>query len=195
MNRWHEMGVAALWVAVAACAGDLEDPEAYAELRPTGEDAFAGGEDAGDDAGGSGSSDGDGGADDGGTDGGTDGGDDDALPGCAGTVPAFLTDETRCASCHFDGSPAGAGLDLLSDGLADRLDGAVGGCPEELLINPENPTASTLVQWTDEGVDGCGIALMPPIGSELNAAELQCLIEWIDGLDGVVDWVGGETVQ
>ncbi len=112
---------------------------------------------------------------------------------CATTPPAFLQDTVRCAGCHGSGPTPSGGLDLASPDLASRLAGVEAICPTGLLADPANPEASTLVLWTRDGTDQCGAPSMPPVGAPLSVAEVECLVTWIDNLDGVVDRVSGGT--
>ncbi|MEL6544948.1 MAG: hypothetical protein AAFQ82_10005 [Myxococcota bacterium] len=118
--------------------------------------------------------------------------DNAALASCADTIPDFFVDEMRCGGCHQAGSVLGGGFDLRSDDVASRVNGVVGQCPEELLADPANPEQSTLVQWV-RGTAQCDTSdstMMPPIGQNLSADEIQCLLVWIDNLDGQQD-LGG----
>lgn len=117
----------------------------------------------------------------------------DHSTGCATAPPAFLQDPARCAGCHSSGAAPAGGLDLASPDLAGRLAGVAAICPTGLLADPKDPETSTLVLWTREGTDQCGAPSMPPVGAPLSVAEVECLITWIDHLDGVVDRVGGGT--
>ncbi|MEO0811281.1 MAG: hypothetical protein AAFY60_00365 [Myxococcota bacterium] len=115
--------------------------------------------------------------------------------GIGSAPPAFLSDEARCGGCHNASSTASANLDLVSPDVATRVAGVAAACPQGLLADPADPEASTLVLWTRDGTLQCEAPSMPPIGAPLNMEELECLIRWIDGLDGVTDRVSGGTAQ
>lgn len=101
--------------------------------------------------------------------------------------PKFLT-SSRCKQCHLSkDNGIGAALDLTSADIGGRFSKLIGSCPEELLIDPANPEASTLYQYVNDEIDGCTYHKMPPTGAGLSAADRNCLLTWIDGLDNVDD--------
>ncbi|MEM6533804.1 MAG: hypothetical protein AAF654_14375 [Myxococcota bacterium] len=108
---------------------------------------------------------------------------------CVNAPPAFLGNTSRCAACHDDSAEPLGGLDLLSADLESRVMNVEAACPPGLLADPSDPAASTLVLWTRDGTEACSAPSMPPVGEPLNLAELECLLTWIDNLDGVVDRV------
>ncbi|MEL6760154.1 MAG: hypothetical protein AAFP04_07095 [Myxococcota bacterium] len=126
-----------------------------------------------------------------GDDGSGDAGDDGQTPdsGCVDNPPAFLNaDATSCTGCHVESNPTlWAGLDLSADGLEERVTNAPSNCPEGLIADPADPEASTLVVWVRGGVEGCDESRMPLIGAPLTDEEIECLVQWIDGLDGTID--------
>lgn len=101
--------------------------------------------------------------------------------------PKFLT-SSRCKQCHLSkDNGIGAALDLTSPNMGERWSTLIGSCPEELLVNPADPEASTLYKYINDEVDGCTYHKMPPTGAGLSAADRRCLLTWIDGLDNVDD--------
>jgi hypothetical protein len=113
------------------------------------------------------------------------------LEECADTVPAALHDEARCAACHTEDNELGAGLDLQGDDVGTRLADVPGLCPPEPILDPADPQNSTLVRWVAGGMAGCesSYSKMPPLGQGMTPLELQCLLIWIDNLDGVENLV------
>jgi hypothetical protein len=98
--------------------------------------------------------------------------------------PAFLT-ESGCVQCHLSRTNGkGAALDLLSPDIAGRFSVLEGSCPQALLIDSANPRASTLYTYVADLVDGCTYHAMPPTGQLVSDSDKQCLLTWIDGLDG-----------
>ncbi len=101
--------------------------------------------------------------------------------------PKFLT-SSRCKQCHLSkDNGIGAALDLTSPNMGERFSKLVGSCPEELLVDPANPEASTLYKYVNDEIDSCTYHKMPPTGAGLSAADRRCLLTWIDGLDDVDD--------
>ncbi len=101
--------------------------------------------------------------------------------------PRFLT-SSRCKQCHLSkDNGIGAALDLTSPNMGERFSKLIGSCPEELLVDPANPEASTLYKYVNDEIDGCTYNKMPPTGAGLSAADKRCLLTWIDGLDDVDD--------
>ncbi|MEZ0314847.1 MAG: hypothetical protein ACAI38_24005 [Myxococcota bacterium] len=101
--------------------------------------------------------------------------------------PRFLT-SSRCKQCHLSkDNGIGAALDLSSGNIGGRFSQLIGACPEELLVDPANPEASTLYRYLNDEIDGCTYHKMPPTGAGLSSADKRCLLTWIDGLDDVDD--------
>ena len=101
--------------------------------------------------------------------------------------PRFLT-SSRCKQCHLSkDNGIGAALDLSSPNMGQRFSTLIGSCPEELLVNPADPEASTLYKYVVDEIDGCTYHKMPPTGAGLSSADKRCLLTWIDGLDNVDD--------
>lgn len=87
----------------------------------------------------------------------------------------------RCgnATCH-GGPSSGAGLDLTTDGLAQRLAGPRGSdaCSSYLLIDTDAPEKSALfLKVTDRA---CGVRM--PLGGTLGSEEQLCILQWIERL-------------
>lgn len=89
--------------------------------------------------------------------------------------------QNKCgnATCH-GGPSSGAGLDLTTDGLAQRLAGKRGSdaCSTYLLIDTAVPAESALyLKVTDHA---CGVRM--PLGGTLGNEDQQCILQWIDKL-------------
>jgi hypothetical protein len=82
--------------------------------------------------------------------------------------------------CHDPGQPQ---VDLISADLPSRLVGVTGTfCMTEVLADPSDPEGSALyLKLTD---DFCGTSKMPLVGDPWTTEELECLAEWIGGLEG-----------
>jgi hypothetical protein len=137
----------------AGCAGELSEPERF-----TGEGADA-----------------------------SVGGVADAAPGApdAGSVPScgdvhadIIVPRCSGGACHDAATPA-AGLDLGSAEVGARLIGVASACNGLLLIDPNDRPASYLLEKLAPSPT-CG-GQMPP-GAPLSAADLACVIEWVEGL-------------
>lgn len=94
----------------------------------------------------------------------------------------------RCgrSTCHRPGS-APYGLEYVTFGLDDRLVGVpASDCPEQLLIDPDNPDAShILVRVSDTPM--CGdepVGRMPQTGAPLDEREMACLRAWVHEMAG-----------
>jgi hypothetical protein len=85
----------------------------------------------------------------------------------------------RCGGCH-SGPSAAAGFDLVSDGLAARLadESGPGPCSSKPMLDREQPEQSAL--YLIVAGDSCEIRM--PIGGTLEAAELECVLQWMRGL-------------
>ncbi|MEL6546743.1 MAG: hypothetical protein AAFQ82_19105, partial [Myxococcota bacterium] len=100
----------------------------------------------------------------------------------------------NCTSCHDD-TPEfnGAGLDLASDGLAQRLidrPSVNPSCANEVVVDLATPEASLLLRsvapsrYAGSGDASCDFPVMPLVGSErLTDLEVDCLENWIGGLE------------
>lgn len=137
----------------AGCAGELNDPERF-----TGEavDASSGGV-----------ADADPGAPDA-----------DSVPACGDVQPDIIVPRCSGGACHDAAAPA-AGLDLGSPDVGARLIGVASACNGLLLIDPNDRPASYLLEKLAPSPT-CG-GQMPP-GAPLSAADLACVIEWVEGL-------------
>jgi hypothetical protein len=92
---------------------------------------------------------------------------------------ALIMNKCGNATCH-GGTSSGAGLDLTSDGLAQRVAGRRGtdACSSYLLIDTAVPEQSALyLKVTDHA---CGVRM--PLGGTLTKDEQQCILSWIDKL-------------
>ncbi|MEM9068137.1 MAG: hypothetical protein AAGE52_06505, partial [Myxococcota bacterium] len=112
-------------------------------------------------------------------------------------VQQVLTANT-CTNCHNE-SPgvAGAGLDLVSPGLAERIANRRStnlSCTGDVIVNLEQPEASLLLRsvhperYAEFGSDECEPARMP-LGARAVVSErdVDCLESWIRSLEpGVV---------
>lgn len=89
------------------------------------------------------------------------------------------------AGCHEGGNaPANPpNLDLTSPGVEGRLVGKPGSsmCPG-ILVDPKNAEGSILYKKLTPQF--CGTSKMPLAKTPLNAAELACVKEWIESLEG-----------
>ncbi|MEM9459705.1 MAG: hypothetical protein AAGF11_36345 [Myxococcota bacterium] len=97
----------------------------------------------------------------------------------------FAHEDNRCTAQGCHGVQHVAGLDLASDGLAERLVGrpsTTAACSDRLLVDPAQPDRSLLLtQLTPAGVEsGCGVLM--PVGSEQGVADedLACIQEWVE---------------
>ncbi|MEO1171751.1 MAG: hypothetical protein AAFX94_06825, partial [Myxococcota bacterium] len=100
----------------------------------------------------------------------------------------------NCTSCHSE-SPDfnGAGLDLVSDGLAERLIGRPSvnpSCADEVVVDLEEPGASLLLRsvapdrYASFADPGCNIPIMPLVGdARLTDDEVTCLEEWVRSIE------------
>jgi len=99
--------------------------------------------------------------------------------GAACNFRALMQNKCGNATCH-GGLSSGAGLDLTTDGLAQRLAGKRGSdaCSTYLLIDTAVPEQSALyLKVTDHA---CGVRM--PLGGTLGNEDQQCILQWIDKL-------------
>jgi hypothetical protein len=89
----------------------------------------------------------------------------------------------RCAGsiCHSPGDEPAGGLDLLSEGVAERVAGVEASpeCEGEVLAVPGDPDASLLVRKLGASPP-CGDRM--PLVGDLAAGDAACIAEWIEGL-------------
>lgn len=138
------------------------------------------------DAGGSGGSTGSGGSG-----GPHDGGDAASVPLSCDNVMLVLG--VNCTTCHSPGAAAfSAGLDLMSDGVAQRLvgkptatatanNGAMCGGKGNLLNRGTLPATGILIDKINATPGVCG-SPMPLEGAQLQQEDLDCLQAWANGL-------------
>lgn len=91
---------------------------------------------------------------------------------------------SRCAGgpCH-SGTGGGAGLDLVSPGLAERLVGEPSSqqaCGDQILVVAGDPDASLLVDKLEPS-PSCG-SRMPRNQTPLTEEEITCVRDWIAGM-------------
>lgn len=111
---------------------------------------------------------------------------------CSASIESLQRDifATSCAGngCHGAADPA-VGLDLLSDGLAERLIEQPANSCDALLVAPGNPARSFLYEKLTAANPTCGDSM--PLGQSLSNPELACVREWIRGLQVGCDTCGG----
>lgn len=86
--------------------------------------------------------------------------------------------QDRCATefCHGAVERPAAELDLVSEGVAERIIGAPSWCAGDPLIEPGDPTGGVFIEKLDD--PPCGLRM--PVGERpLSAAEVHCVREWI----------------
>jgi hypothetical protein len=134
---------------------------------------------------------GSGGSGSGGSGGPHDGGDAAAVPlGCDNIM---LVLGVNCTTCHSPGAAMfSAGLDLMSDGVAQRIvgkpaatvtanNGAMCAGKGNLLNRGTLPATGILIDKIKASPGLCG-SPMPLEGSELQPEDLDCLQAWANGL-------------
>jgi hypothetical protein len=107
--------------------------------------------------------------------------------GGGGSCPEGTDVETdvlavRCAGsiCHSPGEDPGGGLDLVSEGAIDRVNGVASpNCSGQVLAVPGEPDASLIVQKLGDDPP-CG-ERMPLIG-ELDPGDEACIRDWIQAM-------------
>jgi len=108
----------------------------------------------------------------------------DETGGCSTADVVAIVFSARCTNgaCHDADGPA-SGLDLASAGVEARLANASAkGCSGKVLVSPGNAAGSYLLDKLQGDVT-CGVQ-MPKGGAPLDAASINCVADWIDGLDG-----------
>ena len=117
---------------------------------------------------------------------------------CDGNDVSVVLANNQCTLCHNDTPEvAGGGLDLLSDGLEERLANRYSAnptCANELLTNPDEPGASMLLRvvaperYADFGSPDC-VPVSMPLASPvvMPDADVTCMEAWIANLDPKVD--------
>ncbi|MEM9489539.1 MAG: hypothetical protein AAGC55_10370, partial [Myxococcota bacterium] len=114
----------------------------------------------------------------------TDAGGDDGSTGeacSAETIEELLRVSCATAACHDSDAPS-VGLDLLAPEVAGRLSNVESAiCAGQIFIVPGDASSSYLL---DKVMDApsCGVR-MPIGGAPLSDEEINCLTDWIDGLE------------
>lgn len=97
----------------------------------------------------------------------------------------FAHEDNRCTTSGCHGVQHAAGLDLVSEGLGERLVGrpsSTAACADRRLIDPAEPARSLmLTQLTPAGVQsGCGVLM--PVGREQGVGDedLECITQWVE---------------
>lgn len=109
----------------------------------------------------------------------------------AAVCPTSMQDQffvRRCGmeGCHVPFEPTG-GLDFVSPDLSTRLVGIESStCAGELLINPQNPDESFLLNRLSPNPECAGepVLRMPGDGRHLSEAEMACVRAWVTSLAG-----------
>jgi hypothetical protein len=107
----------------------------------------------------------------------------DSGPPCGDVPVAIFQQNCSGGICHQPGTgptPA-ANLDLVSPCVADRLVSVVSTCNGELLVDPDHPSASFLLEKLDTLKPECGGASMP-YGNLLPPKELACVRRWVNAI-------------
>lgn len=114
--------------------------------------------------------------------------DDSPTPnlGCENISAVFERNGCANSDCHGVGFQAG--VDLVTDGIGERLVGQPSittACGGELLVDPDDRDNSLVLRLIDaerfESSDSCGV--MMPLGSMgVSADDVACLEAWIDEL-------------
>jgi hypothetical protein len=117
-------------------------------------------------------------------DSGTDSGTQDGGVSCDAPGTIFTP---ICGACHHAQPGELGALDLTSPGLNSRLlDVGSAGCGAgEILVVPGRPDASYLYVKVTSPSPPCGARM--PQGSSLDAAQIQCVAEWITSLGSGAD--------
>jgi hypothetical protein len=104
-------------------------------------------------------------------------------------VTTVIAKKCTGGACHDNDAPA-AQLNLLSEGIADRLmNRASSGCADHVLVVAGDPSQSYLMQKLGSA-PACG-AQMPMGGPPLSAEEQSCISGWIADLDSSTGGTGG----
>jgi hypothetical protein len=109
-------------------------------------------------------------------------------PDLASIQEAIFARSCSQGGCHGPNEPA-AGLDLTQADLAARLVEAAASTCERTLVVPAAPEQSFLFEKISAATPSCGQP-MPPSGS-LGAAEIECVRQWILGMEPGCETCGG----
>jgi hypothetical protein len=108
----------------------------------------------------------------------------------AATVATIFAQTCVKAGCHDANAPAG-GLDLSVADLEARLVGVASGtCAGEVLVVAGDPDASFLVEKLSAQPD-CGLPM--PVGAPLPGEQIECVRDWVSGLESSCETCGGNT--
>jgi hypothetical protein len=118
----------------------------------------------------------------------------------AGACDPFGVMAQKCGTgpCH-DATNSAAGLDLVTEGVKDRLVGKdayhedvtdPAPCKDgQLLIDPANIEESWMLRKINKTHENCGVGM--PVSGRFPTADKECLINWIKSFAGSSTPTGG----
>lgn len=105
-------------------------------------------------------------------------------------VPRLFVEKCSTTACHEGANPA-AGLDLVGAGLERRVVLQPATQCGGVIADPSDPESSVLIEKLRPD-PGCGVGM--PLGAEpLPAEDVQCVVEWVSGLEYVKTEDNGST--
>jgi hypothetical protein len=96
-----------------------------------------------------------------------------------GNVPVTILGENCVGGiCHHAGQNPSGHLNLLSPCVADRLVGVPSSCSGRLLVDPDAPARSFILDKLENDKPECGGARMPFM-NRLPDAKIECVKRWV----------------
>ncbi len=96
---------------------------------------------------------------------------------CGDVVSTIILETCVGSICHHAGPVQAAHLDLMSPCVADRLVGVASTCDGRLLVDPERPEQSFILDKLENDTPQCGVRM--PFDNYLSAPDLACMQRWV----------------
>ncbi|HVU03460.1 MAG TPA: hypothetical protein VHE30_16990 [Polyangiaceae bacterium] len=97
---------------------------------------------------------------------------------CGDVVNRIIRETCVGGICHHAGKVQAAQMNLLSPCVADRIVGTPATCSGRLIVDPEDPERSFMLEKLTTDTPECGGESMP-YDNHLDRADLSCMKAWI----------------
>jgi hypothetical protein len=101
-------------------------------------------------------------------------------PACHDVPRTIVANSCIGGICHDSVGPPAGMLDLMQPCVADRLVNVVSECQGELLIDPQQPSASFLLDKIESDHPACGESM--PFTGHLPVAQQHCIDAWVHSI-------------
>jgi hypothetical protein len=108
-----------------------------------------------------------------------------ADPDCHDVPRTIIANSCIGGICHDSIGPPAGMLDLMQPCVADRLVNVVSECHDEFLIDPQQPSASFLLDKIESDHPACGESM--PFTGHLPLAQQHCIDAWVHSIARYLD--------